>query len=445
MTFKSSLMFAKRLIFPRVDKKSSARRSFFGALLCIGLSLVPLIVVLSITNGMIDGMTERIIGLSSSHIQAYVARGVSYTKNAENFINYSKLFKEVDGVVDSFAEVSVNALASGKSMRTGAQIRGVEKDIFLRNKSFNKLFKVIEGSTQDFANAENLSKTAVIGQKMAELLNLHVGDTFRIITTKSINGKVSPKLTSFKVCAIVSSGYQELDALWIFIPIETAYSFIALSNADFSIMIESQDAFSPELALLQQKLKNKAGRYANFYRWNQIHVAEFENFSSTKVMLVFVMMLIVLVASVNISSAIIMLVMERKKEIAILKSIGAKPKGITFAFLLTGMACGLGGICIGLPIGLLCSLKANEILHFIENIVNYVAKFIYLLQGVPVSEISTIKLMDPAYYLAEIPINIPVGSISLILVATILLSLIVSIIPSVKAGKEKPLDILRKS
>jgi lipoprotein-releasing system permease protein len=210
-------------------------------------------------------------------------------------------------------------------------------------------------------------------------------------------------------------------------------------------MIESQDAFSPELALLQQKLKNKAGRYANFYRWNQIHVAEFENFSSTKVMLVFVMMLIVLVASVNISSAIIMLVMERKKEIAILKSIGAKPKGITFAFLLTGMACGLGGICIGLPIGLLCSLKANEILHFIENIVNYVAKFLYLLQGVPVSEISTIKLMDPAYYLAEIPINIPVGSISLILVATILLSLIVSIIPSVKAGKEKPLDILRKS
>lgn len=445
MTFKSSLMFAKRLIFPRVDKKSSARRSFFGALLCIGLSLVPLIVVLSITNGMIDGMTERIIGLSSSHIQAYVARGVSYTKNAENFINYSNAFKEVDGVVDSFAEVSVNALASGKSMRTGAQIRGVEKDIFLRNKSFNKLFKVIEGSTQDFANAENLSKTAVIGQKMAELLNLHVGDTFRIITTKSINGKVSPKLTSFKVCAIVSSGYQELDALWIFIPIETAYSFIALANADFSIMIESEDAFSPELALLQQKLKNKAGRYANFYRWNQIHVAEFENFSSTKVMLVFVMMLIVLVASVNISSAIIMLVMERKKEIAILKSIGAKPKGITFAFLLTGMACGLGGICIGLPIGLLCSLKANEILHFIENIVNYVAKFIYLLQGVPVSEISTIKLMDPAYYLAEIPINIPVGSISLILVATILLSLIVSIIPSVKAGKEKPLDILRKS
>ena len=94
MTFKSSLMFAKRLIFPRVDKKSSARRSFFGALLCIGLSLVPLIVVLSITNGMIDGMTERIIGLSSSHIQAYVARGISYTKSAENFINYSKAFKE---------------------------------------------------------------------------------------------------------------------------------------------------------------------------------------------------------------------------------------------------------------------------------------------------------------------------------------------------------------
>jgi lipoprotein-releasing system permease protein len=65
-------MFAKSLIFPKAEKKSSARRSLWGALLCIGLSIVPLVVVLSITNGMIQGMTDRIIGLSSNNIQAYV-------------------------------------------------------------------------------------------------------------------------------------------------------------------------------------------------------------------------------------------------------------------------------------------------------------------------------------------------------------------------------------
>ena len=71
---------------------------------------------------------------------------------------------------------------------------------------------MLEGSVEDYANApeDKSVKPAVVGQKMAETLNLHAGDTFRIITTKTANGKVSPKLTSFKVCAIVTSGYQDL-------------------------------------------------------------------------------------------------------------------------------------------------------------------------------------------------------------------------------------------
>ena len=76
-SFGWSLKFAGSLIFPKAEKQSLARKSLFGAVLCIGLSLVPLIVVTSITNGMIDGMTERIVGLSSSHIQAYVAPNIS--------------------------------------------------------------------------------------------------------------------------------------------------------------------------------------------------------------------------------------------------------------------------------------------------------------------------------------------------------------------------------
>ena len=86
MTLSSSLMFAKSLIFPRSEKNSSARKSLFGAMLCIGLSIVPLIVVVSVTNGMIEGMTDRIIGLSSSHLQAYVASSIQEVKTASNFI-----------------------------------------------------------------------------------------------------------------------------------------------------------------------------------------------------------------------------------------------------------------------------------------------------------------------------------------------------------------------
>ena len=280
---------------------------------------------------------------------------------------------------------------------------------------------------------------------MAELLDLHAGDTFRIITIKTNNGKQSPKLTSFTVSAIVSSGYQELDALWVFVPLETVYQFISLENASFTVMIETPDAYSPDLVRIQKDLKTNYGKYANFYRWDQVHEAEFENFSSTKVMLVFVMLLIVLVASINISSAIVMLVMERRKEIAILKSIGATPSGITFSFIITGISCALGGLAIGLPLGLLAAVNANEIVNFIEKIVNAFAKIGYLLKGVPAAEIKAIKLMDPAYYLQMIPVDLPFMQIILISLATVVLALLVSIVPSVKAGKEKPLDILRKS
>ena len=86
------LKFAKSLIFPKAEKKSIARKSLFGAVLCIGLSIVPLVVVTSITNGMIDGMTQRIIGLSSSHLQAYVAPNISRVKSAYDFKKYAETY-----------------------------------------------------------------------------------------------------------------------------------------------------------------------------------------------------------------------------------------------------------------------------------------------------------------------------------------------------------------
>lgn len=438
MTLKSSLMFAKSLIFPKADKRSSARRSLFGALICIGLSIVPLIVVISVTNGMINGMTERIIGLSSNHLQAYVG-SIPEVRTAENIQKYAEGFLDVKGILKAYPEVDISALAGGKNVRTGAQIRAVQKDMFEVNEDFKKLFTICEGEPVIS------DKNAIIGKKMAETLGLHAGDPFRIITVKNVDNKMSPKLSSFKVSAIISSGYQELDELWIFVSLEDAYKNLALNSATFNVMLKTADAFAPDLVRIQQDVLRYTKSLANVYRWDQIHTAEFENFSSTKVMLIFVMMMIVLVACVNVSSAIVMLVMERKKEIAILKSIGGSPAGITFAFLLTGMACGCGGVLIGLPIGLLCSVNANQIVSGIEKLVNYVAKFGYLIKGTPLSEIRTIKLMDPAYYLAEIPVELPFNQIMLIVASTILLSLIVSIIPAIKAGKEKPLDILRKN
>ena len=155
------------------------------------------------------------------------------------------------------------------------------------------------------------------------------------------------------------------------------------------------------------------------------------------------MMLILLVASINIASAIVMLVMERKKEIAILKSLGEKPSNITLSFVISGLACGLGGLIIGIPCGIIISLFSNQCVAFIEKVVNFFVRLYYHFKGSSMQGL--VKLMDPAYHLQKIPVIIPADKILLICLFTLILSLLVSLIPSVKAGKEKPLDILRKN
>lgn len=446
MSLKSSVKFAGSLIFPKAEKKSSARASLFGAILCIGLSIVPLIVVTSVANGMIEGMTERLIGLSTGHLQAYVAGAINEVSSAQDFIEYSDSYtNRYDEILNAFPEVGISALAAGKNYRTGAQIRAIDKNIFEKNDSFKKLFEVKEGSITTFINCQENEKVAVIGKKLAETLSLHEGDSFRIITTKTLNGNVAPKVTTFKVSAIVSSGYQELDALWIFIPIDTAFSYLSLSNANYNIMFITSDPFSANLSKIQHQLQVDNGRFANIYRWNQVHESEFQNFASTKVMLVFVMILIVLVASINVSSAVVMLVMERQKEIAILKSIGAKPYEITFSFLLAGGSCGIAGVVLGIPIGIILSIFANNIIKALENVVNLFNKLFNLMKGQSIESTELVKFLDPAYYIQNYDINIDFKLILIIAFLTVLLSVIVSIIPAIKAGKEKPLDILRKS
>ena len=417
----SSIFFAKSLILPKTEKKSSARKSIIGAMVCIGLSLIPLILVISISNGMINGMTQRIIGLSSGHLKSYVAPSITQVKTEESFVEYAKGLMGIEGITASYPEIQISALASGKNIRSGIEIRAMQPDIFEKNISFKTLFEIKAGSLHDFQENQ---KVCIIGEKLASDLDLKTGDSIKIITTKNSKNKtktsITPKLTTLKIAAIVTSGYQELDQFWVFVPLSVAYKNLSLAS---------------EIVRTQYEAAKYFGRYANVYRWDQIHAAEFENFSSTKVMLVFVMIMIILVASVNISSAIIMLVMERQKEIAILKSLGATPNGITLSFLMAGASCGIGGIVIGVPLGLIFSVFSNQIISFIDNSVNFVLKIFH---G------SSFHLMDPAFYLQNIPIQIPVFQIVMIIIGVLLLSVIVSYFPARKAGKEKPLDILRK-
>ena len=475
MTIRASVLYATRMLSSPSQKNlsgasSSAGRSLMGAILCIALSLIPLVVVLTVSDGMIGGITSRIVELSSYHMQVTVAGGGPSRDGlsrdgqegdssrpgldtAQGMRDLARQLQAVPGVSAAFPERQGIGLAAGARGRTGATIRAVPPEIFAPSSTFSRLFKAESGSV-----SLSSSRSALIGTGVAANLGLGPGDTIRVVTMRtSPTGKVVPRITPFTVEGVVSCGYQELDSLWVFIPFDTGFSLLDGSLSTVLVGIQTEDAFGEGFLETAWLVEQDLPPQCRLRLWSQLNTAQYENFASTRIMLIFVMFLIVLVASVNISSALVMLAMERRREIAILKSVGATSEGIVAAFLLTGLCSGGAGVVLGIPLGILCAVNVNGILSGIERLLNILAHFWYNLssmslaflgelvpQGTTTKEFVPVRLLDPAFYLEEIPVVLPWGGIFAIAAGTLVLSVAVSALPSVRAGKEKPLDTLRK-
>lgn len=439
MTFASSLLYARKIFFSKTNRgseRSSGQRSLIGAVVCIAVSLIPLVAVLSVSSGMISGITGRMIHLSSQDIRVTVPADSEYTMSQEKFLSLEKMFSGIDGVLKIYPEVQGMALAAGNTYRSGASLRAVEKNIFSDNPYFSSFFEVVEGKADLSGN-----RNAVIGKKLAGLLKVHAGDSIKIITIKSGDGKIKPRVTVFTVSGIVSCGYEELDALWVFIPLENAFTTLKGCTLDFHIGLETDSTFTPRLdkILVDSRiavLSDMESMDSDVDDWKTVNAAQFENFASTRALLIVIMLAIILAASINISSAIVMVVMDRKKEIAILKSTGASSSGLALAFVITGLFTGLCGIAIGIPVGLLISININPIINGMENIVNF---------GLNLFHAGHVKFLDPAFYLQEIPVVIPWSELLLIVGCTVILSIVMSILPSIKAGKSSITEVLSKN
>ena len=469
MNLRASILYARRMLLSPSQRNlsgegSSASRSLFGAVLCIALSLVPLVLVLTVSDGMIEGITSRIVELSSYHMQVIVGGGTPLFGNedseldletAQGITQLAQQLAEVPGIVAAFPERQGVGLAAGAQGRTGATIRSVPPHLFAPNSNFSRLFKAEAGSL-------NLSspRSALVGTGIAKTLHLNPGDTIRIVTMRtSPTGKVVPRITSFTVEGILSCGYQELDSLWVFIPFDTGFSLLEGSLSTVLVGIQTEDAFGDSFLETAWRVEEQLPSGCRLRLWSQLNTTQFENFSSTRIMLIFIMFLIVLVASVNVSSALVMLAMERRREIAILKSMGATSGGIVTSFLFTGFCAGGAGVVMGIPVGILCAVNVNEILTWIEQLINIFARFWYnlktMLMGTmgkllsdeglsAAGDFVPVQLLDPAFYLEEIPVVLPWGGIFVIAAGTLVLSVVVSALPSIRAGREKPLDTLRK-
>ncbi len=449
MNFFLALKLALRYLGLNTDKTvSNARKSLFGAVWGIGISIVPLIVVLVVSDGMIKGISSRIIELGSGHMQLFDLRAIPRTRSAAKAQLESALrvfdsikTEEIAGCTGMWLQREGTGLLIGKKGRSGGTVRAIDPNYFLNNMKARALLTVIDGTlTLDSPNS------ILLGKKIAEDTGLKAGDTCTVLTLLPVyrNDKTVPRLTRFKVAGVISSGYQELDALWMYIPLKTGNKMLSHQSSLLSLMISTEDPFVPELFdRVYTRVSQIAPQGFALYTWQYLNRSQFYSFQTSKNLLLFIMFLIVLAASANISSAMVMLIMERRKEIAILKATGAHPFFITLSFLLAGVLTATAGVIIGLLMGIPAALHINEIFLGIEYFINGVQFFWNYLLGKTDTPLP-VHILDPAYYLEHIPVDLYFHELYIIAAGTLILSIIVCMLPAVHAGKEKPLDSMRK-
>lgn len=396
-----------------------------GAAAGIAISLVPIIVTLIVADGMIRGIIDRYLEFGTGHLQIF---DVSNHENSENVI--IDAVSELDGVRGAWLERRGMGVLAGKTGKAGVSVRAIESS-FWEDPGSARYLKIIEGDQKP-----QTDRDIILGAALASDIGVKTGDTVRLMTVRTgENERLSPRSASFTVRGILSCGYNELDALWCVINLEGGARSLALDPSSESLLVKIDDPYNNADDFLWE-LYLKLGSGYGIYTWKDLLRSQYSSYESTRQLLLFIMALIVIVAAVNVASATSMLVLERQRDIAVLKFSGAGVNGVTKVFIWGGFLTGLSGAITGVIAGLLIGSNINFLIRSLEKLLSF---FSSLFNG------GKITILDPDFYLETIPVIIDWSAVSLITFFAILCSTLASFIPARRAGKLKPMELLRKT
>ena len=393
-----------------------------GAAAGIALSLIPIIVTLIVADGMIRGITDRYLELGTGHIQVY-----NYFNSQEPEAALPQIIA-LPGIRGAWPERHGLGVVFHGSSSKGVTIRAVEKS-FWEDPGSMKYLKVLSGE----ANTDNI-RDVLLGEDLANSIGASAGSTVRIMTIRSSSGsRYIPRVTPFTVRGIISSGYRELDSLWCIMSIEAGKQIMPDSSTAF-LVLKIDDPYR-EADSMVNTLYNILDSDYGVYTWKMLQSSQYSSYESTRQLLLFIMALIVLVASVNVSSATSMLVIERQRDIAVLKASGAGPSFTSAVFLWGAFLTGLAGSAFGIAAGLAIGCSVNSLIRALERVLTF---FSGIFHGGPV------LILDSGYYLETIPIIVNWKVVLIIALSTIFAAVLASWLPARRAGKLKPIEILRK-
>ena len=396
-------------------RKSESFVSVISAFSFLGIMLgvATLIIVMSVMNGFRAELTGKVLGLNG-HMNV-----VSNTGNLRPYDNWVNILNKVDGVTAVLPQIEKQALFSVSGASTGVMVRGLSTDTFQSKPVLKDA--IIDGDMNAFDEGIGV----IIGRELARKYRLLPGDD---IVMLSPQGKASPfgtlpRSRRFSVSAIFDVEMYEYNQGFVFMPLVAAQQFFNLPDAITTIEMFTVDP---------QKTPDYMGNVVTqipsdltVYDWRQSNGSFFNALQVERNVMFLILTLIILVAAFNIVSSMIMLVKDKAKDIAILRTIGASRRSMLKIFILAGGMIGVAGTAAGTALGIGFATNIETIRQGLQNLTG--------------TELFSAEI----YFLTQLPAQVNWSEVISVVVMALVISLLATLYPAWRAAKLDPVEVLR--
>ncbi len=382
------------------------------SLLGIALGVATLIIVMAVMNGFRQELLTRILGING-HLSVYGA-----SNQLRDFDTLADNVLKIPGIVSVTPIVEGQVMVSARGVARGAVVRGLRhNDLASR--------AIVAGNIR-YGTLDNFTgNKVVIGARMAEIMGLTVGDKITLISPKgniTAFGTV-PRMRAYSIAAIFNIGMYEYDSGFVFMPLDTAQLFFRLPKAVTNLEVFIKD---PNNAMKMTGLILAAsGGRTRVHDWQQANSSFFTAIQVERNVMFLILTLIIVVAAFNIISSMIMLVKDKGKDIAILRTMGATRGMIMRIFFLSGASVGIIGTMAGLVMGV-------EFANNIETIRQWI-------QGLTGTDVFAAEI----YFLSQLPAKLNPAEVTAVVLMGLGLSFLATLYPSWRAARIDPAEALR--